>query len=281
MKRAFTLIEMLVVIGIVAVLAGVLMKVSSGGLEAARNTKCIANLRMLAAGVVDYCDKHSVAHVFPLAGSVMDADYRSGGGYIRPGWIGTGSQSTIQSCYNQSDDVRRRAIDEGSLFRYVNYNRDIFVCPVHKRTFRHNPPLWSYAMNSFFGWDVSEGGAPVDATMLEVPRGKLIDMLNSPLERILLFAEINYTDYIMSPNTSSGNDTETDCTLQYEKKEIIGFNHVSGSDHIAHVAFCDGHVEKLMWPHGASPDEAVQLTEWLCQGKDVAFNGEHFENLKE
>ena len=47
-RRGFTLVEMLVVIGIIATLAGVLMGVMSGGTDSARAAKCSSPSRITA-----------------------------------------------------------------------------------------------------------------------------------------------------------------------------------------------------------------------------------------
>ena len=61
----------------------------------------------------------------------------------------------------------------------------------------------------------------------------------------------------------------------------MGFNHRDGRDWVAHVIFADGHVEKLRRPKkGMSNEDMRELTKWLCEGKDVSFNGQRYEELK-
>ena len=71
---------------------------------------------------------------------------------------------------------------------------------------------------------------------------------------------------------------------------MIGFNHPNGKRGLfAHIVFTDGHIEKLVIPASPAGDkwsiaigksELEELTEWLCKGKDVSFNGAHYEELK-
>src|SRR3712207_6304765 len=55
-RRGFTLVELLVVIGIIAVLIGILLPVLSRAREQSRRTACLANLRSLGQGLFVYAN---------------------------------------------------------------------------------------------------------------------------------------------------------------------------------------------------------------------------------
>ena len=114
-RRAFTLVELLVVIGIIAILIAILLPVLSRAREQARILKCASNERQLYAAIVMYAnDNHGIlpvpsglSDVWPFSGLLMldwgQLDYQ--GGSLMP-YVAQSAQTrqTIFLCPSDGPD---------------------------------------------------------------------------------------------------------------------------------------------------------------------------------
>ena len=312
MKKAFSLVELIVVIGIIGILAGVLLSSFSGGSESARAAKCLNNMRNLAQGALSYAAR-SAERRFPVAGSCsVIAKSTSGLVYKeRVGWISWLSENdeygtrhgknkpksfiSLSNVGAYCDDDRKAefAITNGVMWQAVNCNRDIYVCPHHQIAAQKKGAKvrWSYVMNAYFGYDFSDGSKAVGTEGY----GHHPSESGVRAERRLMFAELpiygSGTSFDEGGKASgasypSAASTDTDCVLQYKaydfnknwkgKAESIAFNHKSAKRYCAHVAFADGHTEKLVKPGKGSGVSEEQLTALLCAGKDISFDGSSY-----
>ena len=241
--------------------------------------------------------------------------YHGNDGSVRSSLVGN-FENWYVSTYTQDVDVRKRVMgvsafdavpkggenddvenfseddnDDEEIESYVESQvKTGFVCSEHIRTVRNErpkslkpkclPPLWSYVMNEKFGWQVMKGkgsysgGAPrVGYTAIARP------------DKILLFAEMCWTKIGgKEPGFSQEGGTKYDCVLQYKGKdpEVIGFNHRSGRDLVAHVVFADTHVEVIRMPKGGeSWENRRNLTRYLCNGDDWGIVGKSYKIIHE
>ena len=314
MKRAFTLVELLVVIGIIAILMATLLAFTGGSTESARAAKCLANMHSLA-NAANACAMEQT--YYPLAGSRevigLDTVRKTSVRDEQVGWISwlsnkgdpygkrTGApkpteHQSVEVCPFYGTGTREDAvfaITNGALWRYVGKNHDVYICPSHalcrsKKSMKE--PQWSYAMNMKFGYDYSRGEKCTGTTgsKSNYAYGKM-----ERADRVLMFAELPTVDPSTGEPLSDGSLDECDCVLHYSmtvdgntyggswkgKTETIGFNHKLGKrGRCGHIAFADGHVEKVVWGKnsegGLKPEE---LTVLLCEGVDVAFDGSQWK----
>ena len=306
MKKAFTLLELIVVIGIIAVLAGVLLASFRTSTESARAAQCLTNMKNLAQAVNAAAMEDAFNHN-PPAGSTEIRFMTTSGASIfvhNPGWISwlcnhheyskyrdraphwyanEHKSVNMAQSYSDNDEDTRFAITNGAIWRAVAGNRSIYTCPTHVRYCRehqHALPNWSYVMNSRFGWD-STKSAKIGSFGIEYGRLKRAD-------RTLMFAELPAADPDSGKPIFDDSETGSDSVLQFQaakaksedkftaggnaKAETIGFVHKTNRGKwCAHVVFADCHTEKLVW--GKDGIKAQELASYLCRGFDVVFDG--------
>ena len=308
-KKGFSLVELLIVIGIIAVLGGVMLTQFSGSTESALATSCLNNMRSLCNAVLAEASQESF---YPSAGPYQYIDLDSDSDDYNKtvwyqGWIGQAEGNTAVSCYYDDDGVNQHyAITNGAIWRAMSGKRDAYVCPAHTKYCKRGKkpaPAWSYAMNSYFGWDYGKS-AGVEAGRRTYGNGSFSFKYSSspatrsrPAEKVLLFGEIPYVgNGVQTPDLSTSASEANDMVLQYANDssgvqkankaangtaEAIGFNHKSGTDYSAHVAFADGHCVKLMLPRNGNEANLLELTTWLCTGQEYTFNGARYEKVSE
>jgi prepilin-type N-terminal cleavage/methylation domain-containing protein len=135
MKRAFTLVELLIVIAILAVLLGLSMPALAKARRKSLLVQCGSNQRQLAIALILYANDNN--GTFPKPGENFwfdDADFMH--------W---------QTCppYN-------RTIENSRLWPYLKGNTKVLLCPAddvaaHRNVWGVNPPLiypFSYSLNT-------------------------------------------------------------------------------------------------------------------------------------
>lgn len=307
-KQGFSLVELLIVIGIIAVLGGVMLTQFSGSTDSALAATCLNNMRALSTAVLMRAQSDGR---YPAAGPFQYYDTDTLEKKWEQGWIGHASVDGENkvSCYydpGSEGSDQHFAITNGTVWRAAGGQRGAYVCPAHVKYCtrnKHPTPAWSFAMNSFFGWDRSVAGR-LDFGLRSYGKGLLevkyksgrTNRKRSP-EKVLLFAEIPYVDNgVQKPEWSTSASEYNDQILKYAAGgdendkanrasdgdgEVIGFNHKSGNQYSAHVAFADGHCTKIIMPENASEDNLRQLTTWLCTGRDYTFNGRTYGEVAE
>ena len=79
--RAFTLVELLVVVGIIAILVAILLPVLANAREAARTTQCLSNLQKIGIGIQAYAVSNR-NYILPAGyWSLSEGSPRPGGGF--------------------------------------------------------------------------------------------------------------------------------------------------------------------------------------------------------
>jgi len=131
MRNGFTLVELLVVIGIIAVLISILLPVLNRARESAKQIKCLSNLRQLGLAMVMYNSENRGR--FPAPGTVRQPD----------DWIFW---------------ERDRKLNQSAIARYLTSGgrlvADYFRCPSDTEWSQHRNPDYTYTYS--VNWMVCE-----------------------------------------------------------------------------------------------------------------------------
>src|SRR5262245_973694 len=146
-RCAFTLVELLVVIGIIAVLIGVLLPVLSKVQERGRNLKCQANMRQILIALRGYAEENRGFfpygfHYTRTRKPVTDSQTSSDVDEAR------GNQANFTCWASQITKWMRRGQNKSQFENDDNNVSEALLCPEAQQSFPH---VVSYVINMLVG----------------------------------------------------------------------------------------------------------------------------------
>jgi len=242
-RAAFTLVELLIVIAIIAILAAILFPVFNNARKKAYQTQCTANLQQLGTAMRMYAQDYDEEFPYALYNDV----YLSG-------WA-----DVIFQGYVNNDQVYDCPGSTLKMDRYtgVGWAQSRFV-----RAFENVPGRgYSYGINAM---EPNLSLTPPIAT--GGPAGKRQGVIEDAASTILLcdsrFLGANsYSphDYVIFTGTANAGDYRLAEAIYYEI-DATPARHGKGTWFMA--AYCDGHAKFI--PYERTIDLVQNINEWTC-----------------
>ena len=231
---AFSLVELLVVLGILALVMGIVLPAVGTARDAAKRTQCLSNLRQLAAAAHGYAADN-------------DGSYPST--YYSVGPVGYHWDFTI--VLNPKTGVRE--VKPGLLWRGRG-DAEVQQCPSYDG--RSNTLMDPY---TGYNYNVSYIG---HGDLEAAKRPARVDEVRSPA-RTALFGDGQWASgankYMRPPKTHAGD------TFTARHAGTQGYRHRGATN----VAFCDGHAETLRERYTAGSKSVADGTGFLSEDNSL------------
>jgi prepilin-type N-terminal cleavage/methylation domain-containing protein len=209
-RRAFTLVELLVVLAVIAILAALLLPALARAKDSARRACCVSNLHQLGLATQMYWDDNGGACFRYMLGAT------NGGVLYWFGWLASGAEG-------------QRAFDatSGALYTYLQ-GRGVELCPALNYS---SPTFKAKATGAAYGYGYNLSlSAPVSQPPLRVSR------LAQPTGTVLL-ADAAQVNTFLAP-ASPEHPMLEEFFYVSPLEATAHFRH----RHQAEALFCDDHV---------------------------------------
>lgn len=267
-SRAFTLVELLVVIGIIALLISILLPALSKARESARTLACLSNCRQLGMAVVMYTGTNHGRMPYVNTGI---------------GWIGEYNAANVPPGRTWSD-LQQSACWFWALDEFLGVKPDptnpvtttralskVKQCPSDYDAVDeyYQNSVRSIKMNSHLRRINADGSFTY---------GRITDLKQT--EKVVLFGDsIGFDD--MGGQVKIASNDATRFSMQMTADDTAdSWPSIRHNKHtVANIAFCDGHAETMalkLTPLGTAPNGTTNLASKTVHGPPGGYNPKTF-----
>jgi prepilin-type N-terminal cleavage/methylation domain-containing protein/prepilin-type processing-associated H-X9-DG protein len=262
--RGFTLVELLVVIGIIAVLIAILLPALAKARDSANRITCQSNLRQLGGAIMIYLNQSKgYLPVAPMGGSRRN-DYAA--------WYYLDPSGNAQDYFNNLGNS-----PIGRILRLSPKNYNVLLCPTDQLAPRRKAPqyMYSYVFNRYFNGNPLY---PPPTPPAVSPAVYKITQVRSTAEKVMLYEEDDDQRDDGNGELWTTNWGNTDLlSIRHDERgkknpDVANSSGLVNSKKKGNVCFADGHAEFVPRSYAHAKSHCMPKPEMSTSPDITIFN---------